>query len=166
MTSDILKQGPRIKPNKINFAELWQYFETRGSELKGTMLQVLTLLIGFSAAILAYAVDKTLDFDSSPLVQKPFLLLLLSIVGTGITIYAEIVIKEFGEHINRNFDRADYTRIGDKPLDEILDYSKRDSKFIQKLPNICITVRRITRTFGAAFLLTGLCALGRLVGTR
>ncbi|HET7425385.1 MAG TPA: hypothetical protein VFJ92_17605, partial [Gemmatimonadales bacterium] len=54
--------GPRIQPEKIDYQALWQYFETRGSELKGTMLQVATLLIGFATAVLGYAVDKTVDF--------------------------------------------------------------------------------------------------------
>ena len=166
MTNDLSIHGPRILADKIDYVELWQYFETRGSELKETMLQVLTVLIGFSAAILAYSVDKTLEFDFFPFVQKPFLLLLLAIVGIGITIYAEIVIQEFGEHINRNFDRADYTRIGNKPLDEILNCSAITTKSTQKLPSICVSVRRIMRTFGAAFLLSGLCGLGRLICTR
>jgi hypothetical protein len=163
MTYDLSKQGPRIQPDKIDYVALWQYFETRGSELKGTMLQVLTLLIGFTAAILAYAVDKTLNFDASPFVHKPFLLLVLAVVGVAIVIYAEIVIQEFGEHINRNFDRADYSRLGDRPLDEILSYSESTAKSTQKPPSICITVRRITRCFGAAFALCVLFGLVKLI---
>jgi hypothetical protein len=162
-TNDLLQQGPRIQSNKIDYVALWQYFETRGSELKGTMLQVLTLLIGFTAAILAYAVDKTLDFDASPFVHKPILLLVLAVVGIAIVIYAEIVVQEFGEHINRNFDRADYSRIGDRPLDEILSYSETTAKWTQKPPSICITVRRITRAFGAVFALGSLFGLVKFI---
>ena len=156
-------QGSRIQSDKIDYQELWQYFESRGSELKGTMLQVATLLIGFAAAILGYAVDKTLSFDSSPLAQKPLLLLMLASVGIAIVIYAEVVIREFGKHINLNFDRADYSRTGDRPLDEILSYSESAARSIQKLPNICITVRQIIRTFGVAFALGGLLGLVRFL---
>jgi|SRR4029434_6404858 hypothetical protein len=163
MTNELAQQGPRIQPDKIDYLELWQYFETRGSELKGTMLQVLTLLVGFSAAILGYAVDKTLSFDSAPFVRKPLLLLVLAIVGSAIVIYAEIVIREFGEHINRNFNRADYSRLGDRPLDEIVAYSETETSSHQKLPGICLTVRRITRSFGAAFLLAAIFGLVRII---
>jgi hypothetical protein len=92
-----------------------------------------------TAASLGYAMDKTLSFDSAPLVQEPILLLALAFVGNLIVVYAEIAIRVFGEHINRNFDRADCWRVGDKSLDEIL-------------------------TFGAAFVAGSLVAVVRLVG--
>lgn len=155
-------KGPRIQLAKSDYVELWRYFETRGSELKGTMLQVSTLLIGFSAAILGYAVDKTLNFDAGPLLKQPGLLLLLSIVGIAVVLYAEVVIREFGEHINRNFDRADFTRIGDRSLDEILAYSERPGRPAATLPGICITVRWITRSFGAALVLGAALALAAI----
>ncbi|MHC4399189.1 MAG: hypothetical protein ACYTG0_05890 [Planctomycetota bacterium] len=154
MSDDLAKQGPRIQSDRIDYVALWQYFEKRGSELKGTMLQVLTWLIGFAAAILGYAVDKTIGFDPAPSVKQPLLLLVLAAVGIAIIVYAEIVIREFGEHINRNFDRAAYSRIGNKPLDEILNFSENNGRPTQAPPRLCITVRRITRTFGAAFAVT------------
>jgi hypothetical protein len=43
--------GPRIQPENIDCQLLWQYLETRGPELKVTMLQVATLLIGFVRSI-------------------------------------------------------------------------------------------------------------------
>jgi hypothetical protein len=165
MPNDVSEQGPRIRLLETDYVELWKYFETRGSELKGTMLQVLTLLIGFAAAILGFAVDKTLSFSQPPFVKDPLLLMILSLAGIAIAIYGEIVIREFAEHINRNFDRADYTRIGDRPLDEILAHSEAADFSKRKLPNICMTVRRITRSFGAAFVLGATIGLVRIVAS-
>jgi hypothetical protein len=151
MGDDVAKQGTRILPNNIDYLALWQYFERRGSELKGVMLQLLTLVIGLAAAILGYAVDKTVDFNSAPFIRQPLLLLIITAVGVLIVTFAEIVTQEFGEHINRNFDRADYARRADKPLDDILAFSERGTLSKQKLPGICITVRRLTRAFGVLF---------------
>lgn len=164
MANDVSKQGPRIRLAATDYVGLWQYFEKRGTDLKGSMLQVLTLLIGFAAAILGFAVDQTLSFSQAPFVKDPLLLLILSCVGIVIAIYADLVIEEFGEHINRNFDRADHTRIGDRSLDEILEHSEA-ADLPKKLPNICLTVRRITRAFGAAFILGATIGLVRIVAS-
>ena len=54
---------------------------------------------------------------------------------------------------------ADCSRLGDRSLDDVLASSEKADKATQKLPNICLTVRRITRAFGAAFVLGAIVAL-------
>jgi len=149
--------GPRITKDKIDYQELWQYFESRGSALKDSFLSIATLLLGFASAALGFAIDKALDFgpEAKRLVTQPQLLFLLSVIGAVLITYALMVTYEFGRHINRNFDRAEYTMIGDRPLDEILSFSEQPARLKRDLPRICITVRRLVLGFGVLFV-TGL----------
>ena len=165
MPAEATYQGPRIRSERIDYLSLWQYFEKRGSELKGSMLQVITLLIGFSTALLGYCVDKTITHSAGLSVKEPWLLLALSLSGIVVAFYADVVIREFGEHINLNFDRAFMARTGNKPLDEILELTASGAKSgsgSRKLPSICWTVRRITWSFGLVFVVGLALALARI----
>ena len=148
-----LESGPRIGPDKINYQDLWQYFEGRGSALKDSLLSLMTLLLGFTSAVLGFAIEKALDFSTTAqLVKQPGLLFLLSAIGSVLVAFGLIVTQEFGSHINRNFDRAQYSQIGDRPLDEILSFSEKPEREGARLPNICLWMRGILLGFGVMFV--------------
>jgi len=154
---------PRIPRDKIDYLQLWQYFEGRGSSLKESFLHMMTWVLGFAGALVAFAADKTLNWKrGEPLVANHLTLFVVSAVGLALVTFAHRVIAEFGEHINRNFDRADRARDADASLDEILAYSERPEAKGQQLPSICRNVRIIVLAFGAAFPLGVLLAV---VGT-
>jgi hypothetical protein len=149
-----------IELQKTDYLQLWQYFESRGGELKERMLGLITWVLGFAAAVLGFAVSNTLDFDSSGVVKKPMLLIILSITGGSLTWYADIIIREFAEHINRNFDRADHARGGNRSLEEILASSEGRT---QPMPTICRSVRRMVIMFGVAFVAGLASGLGAVI---
>jgi len=149
-----------VPREKVDHLQLWQYFEGRGSALKDSFLQMMTWVLGFGGALVAFAADKTLNWKpGEPLVGNRLTLLLVSIVGLSLVFFALRVISEFGEHINRNFDRADRARDATTSLEEILAFSERPEAKAQKLPSICRKVRIIVVGFGAAFSLGILLAL-------
>jgi hypothetical protein len=162
MPVDLAYQGPRIRTERTDYLSLWQYFEKRGSDLKGSMLQVITLLIGFSTALLGYCADRTIAGLS---IREPWLLLALTLCGIVVAVYSDVVIREFGEHINMNFDRASMARTGNTPLDEILELTAQEARSGRKagaLPGICVTVRRITRSFGIVFAIGAALAVAKI----
>ena len=73
-----------------------------------------------------------------------------------IIVYADIQIRDFGKHINRNFDRADRSREGDRTLDEIWKGEESEQERETRLPQICHRIRVVIWVFGGAFLLTAL----------
>lgn len=121
------QSGSGLALEKSDLRPLWQYFEQRGSEVKSTMLTVVALLIGFAAALLGYGVDKAIALDPGPTVTQPALLLAVAAAGIAVVAYAEVVIRDFGEHINRNFARADTVRLKQPAiLDQVLVASEAD----------------------------------------
>ncbi len=146
--------GPGVRKEDIDYLQLWQYFESRGSSLKDSFLHMMTLVLGFAGALVAFAADTTLNWKpGEPLVTSRLTLLIVSLVGLSLVLFGYRVIVEFGEHINRNFDRADRTKEGDASLDQILASSEGEQAKQQKLPTICRRVRTIVLGFSAVFAL-------------
>jgi hypothetical protein len=87
------------------------------------------------------------------------MLIITSSIGLLIVCYADMVIRDFGTHINRHFDRADEARKRNEALCEIWkvgDYEGRTKKSPlakkqKQLPPICRTVRRVVWGFGIIF---------------
>jgi hypothetical protein len=142
-------KGPRIPKTSVDFVDLWKYFESRGADVKNTMFSTVTWLIGFAAVIAGIIVKECLVLQPNAVVMsRPLPLVLLSLAGFGIIFYADVLIRDFGNHINRNFDRADRAREADKSLDELLHEEGPEAD----LPSICKRIRRVVRVFGTAFL--------------
>jgi hypothetical protein len=119
------------------------------------MFSVVTWIIGFAAAVLGFIVKEFLDFQTNALViLYPLPLIVLSLVGMCIVVYADILIRDFGEHINRNFDRADRSREGDRTVDEIWGGEESERRAKAELPQICKRIRVVVWVFGGAFVFT------------
>ncbi len=159
MTENTELRGPRIPKENLDYVDLWKYFESRGAEVKNTMLSVVTWVIGFAAVILGFIVKELLDFRTDILlIRYPWHVIGLSLVGIGILYYADVLIRDFGKHINRNFDRADRAREGDRTVDEIWG-QEPTTKTKPELPAICKRIRAIVWVFGSALVLVVLLAL-------
>jgi hypothetical protein len=153
-------QPPHLSTDALDYVDLWKYFEDRGYEVKQTMLKVTTWIIGFAAMALCFIMKECLTYPSSGfLIKIPLMLIITSSIGLLITWYADIVIRDFGTHINRHFDRADAARRRNEALCEIWkvgDYEGRDQKAPaaknqKRLPPICRTLRRVVWRFGIIF---------------
>jgi len=154
MSEEKKSRGPRIPRDNLDYVDLWKYFESRGADVKNTMFSVVTWIIGFAAAVLGFLVKEFIGFQADALViLYPLPLIVVSLVGMCIVVYADILIRDFGEHINRNFDRADRAREGDRTVDEIWGGEESVQKAKAGLPPICKRIRAVVWAFGGAFAL-------------
>lgn len=147
-------QKPDIPAKDLQHVELWKYFEGRGASVKDTMFNVVTWIVGFAAVILGFIVKETITLkDNSIVVDNPSTLLVLGVAGLLVVVYAYVLIGDFSEHINQNFDRADRARDKSNSLLEILDIDKNNPNKTVKIPNICKYVLWVVWSFGLVFIL-------------
>ena len=155
---------PDISASKLQHVELWKYFESRGAGVKDTMFNVVTWIVGFAAVILGFIVKEFITVEADSLaVSNPYTLLLLAVGGMLFVVYADILIKDFSDHINRNFDRADSARDESNSLLDILDICDEDPKKSTEMPNICKHVRRVVWIFGGFFVIGVILGLNKLL---
>jgi len=155
---------PDIPANELQHVELWKYFESRGASVKDTMFNVVTWIVGFAAVILGFIIKETISLETDSLVvSKPFTLFVLSAAGMLVVVYARVLIGDFGDHINRNFDRADRARDKSKSLLEILDIDQVDPNKTVVPPKICKYILRVVWAFGIVFLLGVLVAVVKFI---
>jgi len=90
-----------------DYLELWKYFEDKATSVKGAMFNTITWVIGFAAALLGFIFAKITDFDTSKaLIPLPLLMILLSIAGLVICLYAFFALGESAKHIDKNWTSA------------------------------------------------------------
>ena len=131
--------------------DLWKFFEERGAKLKDSMFTVVSWLIGFSAAILAFAVKEGFT-QGVTRVANPWLVSGLGVIGLLLLLHTRFVIRDYGDHINRTFNRADAARDGEDSPSKIWEAGAKYTT--QSLPPVCQHLLRTLGIFAAAF-----CAL-------
>lgn len=99
--------GPSSSQSNINLVDLWMHFQDRGAAVKASMVGVVSWLLGFSAVLVGYAVDKAFSFDPSPAVARPWVAVIAGVSGLMLTWYSLIVLGDFDRHIDRSFSTAD-----------------------------------------------------------
>ena len=121
------------KLNDDDYLELWKYFEDKAISVKGAMFNTITWIIGFAAALLGFIFAKISDFDPSKSeIGLPLLMILLSIAGIVICIYAFFAIGESAKHIRKNWDRADRCMEEIEGIDKIVPKgSENKNKYVQ-----------------------------------
>ena len=100
--------SPTIRAS-LDYFEVWKHFQKRGAEAKESMVKVQTWILGFASALLAYLVDKTMAVGG-PLgfqVTQPLTALILALSGLALARFAWVTMKDFGSHIDGQFDSAD-----------------------------------------------------------
>ena len=139
------------KLKEENYLELWKYFEDKATSVKGAMFNTITWVIGFAAALLGFIFAKITDFDSSnSKIPLPLLMILLSIAGLLICLYAFFALGESAKHINRNWTRANRCKDKIEGLNElIISRELEDSTTAMKIWN---QLRIVVSLFLASFV--------------
>ena len=105
-----------------DYLELWKHYEDSADSVKESMFGNTTWLVGIASAILGFILSQFLEFKPGEIIIKqPAFGLLASAVGALVSVYAVLMLNEFGKHIRTNWDNADYCRdrlLGLPPLPE------------------------------------------------
>ena len=116
MTSDEL-QNPDPKDKNaqdLDLPDLWKYFQDRADMLKERQWTIGTWILTLLSGVAAFSLSQeTLSITRTGIaVGKPLPAFVLGLVGILICGYGWIVIRNYGHHIQRNWDRADRVRCG------------------------------------------------------
>ena len=104
MTNPDNDNKPESTPQEI--FELWKHFESVGGNDKDRMVSIVTWLLAFAAAVLAYIGTKDINFESWS-VENPIEAVFFSILGMFICAVSGFLVYAFGVHANRYWYRAD-----------------------------------------------------------
>jgi hypothetical protein len=103
-----------------DYLELWEHYQDRADSVKESMFENTTWLVGIASAILGFIFSQFLEFKPSEIIiRQPAFGLLTSAAGTLVSVYALLMLNEFGDHIRTNWGNADYCRcrlLGMPPL--------------------------------------------------
>ena len=120
------------KINDDDYLELWKYFQDKAISVKGAMFNTVTWIIGFAAALLGFIFAKISDFDPfNSEIPLPLLMIMLSIAGIVICVYAFFAIGESAKHIRKNWNRADRCMEKIEGIDEIVTEGSEHNKYIE-----------------------------------
>jgi hypothetical protein len=90
--------------------ELWKYFSDRADGLKDKLWTFVTWLLGLMGVLLGFLTDtstRLTSFGSDGLtVSSAWPALVLSVVGVLLCLLTLMIIVDYGQHIERNWDRA------------------------------------------------------------
>jgi hypothetical protein len=111
VTSDEL-QNPDPKDKNaqdLDLPDLWKYFQDRADMLKERQWTIGTWILTLLSGVAAFSLSQeTLSITRTGIAaNKPLPAFVLGLVGILICGYAWIVIRNYGHHIQRNWDRAD-----------------------------------------------------------
>jgi hypothetical protein len=89
--------------------DLWKYFQDRADTLKERQWTIGTWIVTLLSGVAAFSLNQeTLSITRTGVaIGKPLPALAIGVVGILICGYAWIVIRNYGLHIQRNWDRAD-----------------------------------------------------------
>jgi hypothetical protein len=110
-------QSQRSKPEGLavkkieqgELIDLWKYFQNRADMLKERQWTIGTWVVTLMSGVAAFSLNQgTLSIMPSGIaVGKPLPALAIGVVGILICGYGWVVIRSYGEHIQRNWHRAD-----------------------------------------------------------
>jgi hypothetical protein len=110
MASDELqKPDPADKNNQdLDLPDLWKYFQDRADMLKERQWTIGTWILTLLSGVAAFSLSQeTLSITRTGIaVGKPLPAFVLGLVGILICGYGVIVIRNYGTHIQRNWERA------------------------------------------------------------
>lgn len=134
-----------------DYLDLWKYFQDKATSVKGAMFNTITWIIGFAAALLAFIFANLTDYDSSKAaISLSMLVILASIAGLVICLYAFFALGESAKHINNNWDNADRCFHNIAGLREIVFPEGEEKK--ESVVKIWNQLRIVVFLFSAAFV--------------
>ena len=129
--------------------DLWKFFEDRCSKLKESLFNTVSWVLGFSAAVLGFAVKEGYASCSSK-VGNPILMAIMALAGLLLLMHAYYIVRDYVDHINRTFNRADAARMGEIDPQKVWAAGNVESK--GDVPAACRDMFRIIGLFAIAFL--------------
>lgn len=145
--------------------DLWKYEEDQGNTVKGRMLTIVTWLLALATGVLGFTVKELGIIDGKS--DKAEIAVGLSLLGVSICGYAWFLVREFGNHMKRHWESADYLRARIKGLEEIKKGGGPEFPSLKprQLPQICervlVIVIFFAAIFGAVFLYSVYTLLSR-----
>lgn len=134
-----------------DYLELWKYFQDKATSVKGTMFNTITWIVGFAAALLGFLFTKLTDFESANAeITLPKLMILVSMAGLVICLYAFFVLSESAKHIRNNWHYADCCLKKIEGLDKIVFSRRAETK--DNLVKIWNQLQIVVSLFLAAFV--------------
>lgn len=108
-----------LKPD--DYLELWPYFSNRGDSYKDKLWNITIWLYALLTGILGYMISNFTSLAateevqevagetaSSPLITEPTLAIVFALFALLFCLYIILTIKEYGEHIQHNWNRANH----------------------------------------------------------
>jgi hypothetical protein len=134
-----------------DYLNLWKYFEDKATSIKGAMFNTITWIIGFAAALLGFIFSKITDFEPSKAeIPLSLLMILLSIAGLVICLYAFFALGESAKHINKNWMRAERCMYEIEGLNNLV--LSNESENNTKVMKIWNQLRIVVSIFFASFI--------------
>ena len=103
----------RTKVQQEDLLGLWKYFQDRADMLKERQWTVGTWILTLLSGNIAFSISQeTVTLTEAGVeISKPLPALILGMIGMVICGYGYYVIRNYGKHIQRNWDRADQVRL-------------------------------------------------------
>jgi hypothetical protein len=142
----------------LDLPNLWKYFQDRADMLKERQWTIGTWILTLLSGVAAFSLSQeTLSITRTGIaVGKPLPAFVLGLLGILICGYGCIVIRNYGYHIQRNWNRADRVKQEIHDLDSYWQDKKSDDKpYRQALPSESRNL--IVVIVGFVILFVGIC---------
>ena len=133
MTAEEHQEQPGLDFEKIQghqLLELWKYFQDRADMLKERQWTIGTWILTLLSGVAAFSLSQeTLSITRTGIAaNKPLPAFVLGLVGILICAYGWVVIRNYGTHIQRNWDRAGRVKHQIPDLDSYWGGKQSDDK--------------------------------------
>ena len=132
MASDELQKPDCTDKNTqdLDLPDLWKYFQDRADMLKERQWTIGTWILTLLSGVAAFSLSQeTLSITRTGIaVGKPLPAFVLGLVGILICGYGLVVVRNYGSHIQRNWDRAGRVKRQIHDLDAYWGSKKSDDK--------------------------------------
>lgn len=164
MASDELQKSDCTDKNTqdLDLPDLWKYFQDRADMLKERQWTIGTWILTLLSGVAAFSLSQeTLSITRTGIaVGKPLPAFVLGLVGILICGYGWIVIRNYGTHIQRNWERANRAKNKIAGLDAIWNGETRDDQQGRRgLPRESIYLLVIVAGFVILFASIGFISL-------
>jgi hypothetical protein len=158
--------GPVSAPaDPLDYVALWQYFQKRGVEVKESMVKVLTWILGFASAVLAFLIQKTVMVGGAVgfRVEYPLAAVVLAAAGLALCWFAILVLRDFNKHIDGQFDAADRALREVRALQPLLGIDPAAGPGEYKGQRLAKRLEGVVLMFAAVFALAAFAGAARLL---
>jgi hypothetical protein len=100
-------------PAKSTLIDLYKYYEGVGNQARGQMVVTVNWLLSFAIGVLVYSAQNAIEITAGRDICRTNdgLAVIAPIAGLGLCLLALVTIREFREHVMRNWMRANRCKI-------------------------------------------------------